>query len=87
MPKNPIYPTEDELRAALLARADEFTKLTGMTRTQIGLEAVNDGAFLGQVEKDRNFGIKLYSRFMSWLDDHWPEPAAKTTKKSARSPA
>lgn len=82
-PKPIAYPTEDEIRSALIRRAEEFSRLTGMTKTDIGLQAVNDGAFLGQVEKDRNFGIKLYKRFMDWLDDHWPEPSKRAARSSA----
>lgn len=87
-PKKPVkfpYPTEEELRTALLGRAAEFSRLTGMTKTEIGLMSVNDPAFLGSIEKDRNFGIKLYARFMAWLDDHWP--GNSKPKRSARSPA
>jgi len=68
------FPTEQEIRDALIQRADEFSRQTGIPKTEIGKRAVNDGAFLGQVAEGRNFTINLYRRLMDWLDANWPEP-------------
>jgi hypothetical protein len=67
------FPTEQEIRDALLRRADEFSRQTGMSKSEIGKRALNDGAFLGQVSKGRNFTIELYRRLMDWLDANWPD--------------
>lgn len=73
--KTPRYPTADEIRQAVISRADEFSRLTGKTKSVIGQQAVNDPAFIADVEAGRNITINLYKRFMDWLDDNWPEPS------------
>lgn len=72
------YPSEDHIRESLLARAEAFREITGLSKTDIGKAAVNDPAFLHQVSKGRNFTISTYSRAMGWLDDNWPEPARES---------
>lgn len=66
------FPSEKAIRGALLARAHEFSRLTGMSAADIGKRAINDPAFLYQVEEGRNFTILTYRRFMAWLDKRWP---------------
>lgn len=70
------YPSDSEIRAALLRRADEFIRLTGSTKSAIGKDAVNDPAFLGQVAAGRNFTIGMYQRVMAYLDANWPKGEA-----------
>jgi len=65
-------PSAEEIRACLIARAEEFTRLTGMTPSDLGKAALNDPAFVTDLKEGRNFTIKLYGRFLSYLDDHWP---------------
>lgn len=77
------YPSEDQIRESLLARADAFRKLTGCSKTEIGKAAVNDPAFLHQVSKGRNFTISTYSRAMGWLDENWPEPRPASSEGRA----
>jgi hypothetical protein len=72
-----LPPKEQDIRTALIQRAEEFSRQTGMSKTEIGKLAVNDGAFLAQVADGRNFTIKLYQRVMDWLDKNWPEPHAR----------
>jgi hypothetical protein len=67
------FPTEQEIRDALVRRADEFSRQTGMSKSEIGKLALNDGAFLNQVRKGRNFTIMVYRRLMDWLDANWPD--------------
>jgi hypothetical protein len=81
------FPGEQEIRDALVRRAEEFSRQTGISKTEIGKRAVNDGAFIGQVAEGRNFTIKLYRRLMDWLDKNWPEPEARRATPRRRSPA
>lgn len=81
------YPREQEIRDALVRRAEEFSRQTGIPRTEIGKRAVNDGAFLGQVAAGRNFTIKLYRRLMDWLDQNWPEAETRRTRSRRGAPA
>ncbi len=74
------FPNEQEIRDALIRRAEEFSRQTGMSKTEIGKRAVNDGAFLSQVAEGRNFTIRLYRRLMDWLDTNWPEPETRRVR-------
>jgi len=73
------FPSEQEIRDALVRRAETFTRLTGISRSEIGKRAINDGAFISQVGEGRNFTVGSYQRVMNWLDAHWPkqEPRGK----------
>jgi hypothetical protein len=81
-----LFPREQEIREALVRRAEEFSRQTGISKTEIGKRAVNDGAFLGQVAEGRNFTIKLYRRLMDWLDANWPEPEMRRAKAKRGTP-
>lgn len=70
------YPTADAVRDALLRRADEFTKLTGVPRSAIGKQSINSPGLLSQVENGRNITFGTYERVMSWLDHNWPRASA-----------
>jgi hypothetical protein len=65
-------PNHDTIRDAMVACAREYVRLTGNPISAVGKNAVNDPAFISQVEKGRNFTIEMYRRVMSWLDDNWP---------------
>ena len=71
--KRADYPKSSDLRAALKRRVDRFIKLTGRSRTDIGMGAVNDSAAVFRiVQDDSNFKIGTYERLMAWLDRNWP---------------
>jgi len=78
------YPTERELRQAVLARVAEFCELTGMSRTEIGVRALNDSRFVHEVA-ERNFTVGLYGRLMDWLDANWPESRRRTRAKGGNA--
>lgn len=75
------FPTDEEIRAALIRRAEEFSRLTGIPKTEIGKLAVNDAAVLGQIAEGRNFTINLYRRLMDWLDTEWPRAPRRPRAK------
>ena len=85
------FPSEHEIRDALVRRAETFTRLTGISKSEIGKRAVNDGAFINQVGEGRNFTVGSYRRVMNWLDAHWPKqespgkrtPSGDTRRKQA----
>jgi hypothetical protein len=66
------YPTEAEIRSALIERAAVFCRLTGKSRSEIGLGALNDGAVITQIIGGRNFTMETYRKVMTWLDANWP---------------
>jgi hypothetical protein len=53
-----------------------------MPKYQIGLLALNDPAFIGQIEQGRNFKVRTFDNFMSWLDSHWPDCNTRTKESS-----
>jgi hypothetical protein len=67
------FPTEQLIRAALLDRAQEFRRLTGIPISNISRLAVSDAAFLTRVRTGRNFTVKTYQRVHDWLTEHWPK--------------
>lgn len=62
-------PTSDDIRKALLGRAESFAKAQDTTLSTIGLKAVNDSKFFLQVKNGRGFGINTYQKVMDWLDE------------------
>lgn len=71
-----IHPSDEDIRAALVERVARFVTLTGRSRTEIGLKAVNDSAIIGRIQGGRNFTVETYGRLMAWLDANWPEREA-----------
>lgn len=76
----PSFPSEEELRSLLLESAERFHLLTGMPKSEIGHQALNDPAFLTQVEAGRNFRVRTFEAFMSWLTAHWPTNPPRETR-------
>lgn len=68
------FPSVDDLRRALESRVAEFGNLTGMSTSDIGVRAVNDGAVVERIVGGENFQARTYSRLMDWLDCNWPDP-------------
>lgn len=79
------YPTDDDIRAALLGRAAQFTKTTGMAQSAVAKHSVNDPAFFLRLSQGRNFTVSTYQRVMTWLDCHWPDTATISIASSLRS--
>lgn len=59
--------TQEEIRSALVARAEEFGRRNGMSLSSIGLAAVKDTKFLHRVKNGENFNIATYQRVVEWL--------------------
>lgn len=62
-------PTSDEIRNALMARAEAHASSKKISLSTIGLRAVNDSKFFAQVKDGRGFNINTYQRVMDWLDE------------------
>lgn len=82
--RNLAYPSEEQLRVYLLDSVACFAALTGMKHSAIGHCAVNDPAFVGEIMQGRNFKVRTFENFMTWLDRHWPEchPTPETMETS-----
>jgi hypothetical protein len=79
--KQRLYPTANDLRVALLQRAETFCALTGTSLSAIGRTAVNDGSLLFEIQKGRNFTVGTYTTVMGWLDANWPQPSIQMPAK------
>jgi hypothetical protein len=82
----PQWPTEATIRAVMLARAREFSSLTGMGLSVISKLAARDTAFLPRVAKGKNFTVAKYQQVMSWFDQHWCDPQVSLDAMTAKSP-
>lgn len=69
-------PTGDEIRSALLARAEAHASARNIRLSTIGLHAINDARFFAEVKGGRGFSINTYQRVMDWLDEAEKENAA-----------
>lgn len=61
--------TSEEIRAALIQRAEAFGDKNGMSLSSIGLAAVKDAKFLHRVKGGKNFNIDTYQRVVEWLSE------------------
>lgn len=62
-------PTGEDIKKALIGRAESFAAAKKTTLSTIGLKAVNDSKFFTQVKDGRGFSINTYQRVMDWLDE------------------
>jgi hypothetical protein len=62
-------PTGEDIKKALIGRAEAFAKAQETTLSTIGLKAVNDSKFFKQVIDGRGFSINTYQKVMDWLDE------------------
>ena len=60
--------TAEQVRAALIQRIDAFLKLSGMSASALGKEAVKDDRFVKRIRDGGNFTVDTYQKVMDWLD-------------------
>jgi hypothetical protein len=77
-------PSSDKLIQALLARAERYSKRSGVTLSEIGKRAVNDVAFISDLKGGRNVTMKLYDRFREFLDDNEPDGKIAAGREGAK---
>lgn len=72
-------PTSEDLRKALLDRANEYAEATKSPKgkktslSTISDYCAGDGKFLLDVERGNNFTVERYQKAMDWFDAHWPQ--------------
>ncbi len=70
-------PRKEDLRAALIGRAEAFARLRGgLALSYVSRLADGDGNFLAKVRNGQNFTVDRYERCMDWFDENWPKTAA-----------
>lgn len=71
-----ITPTSEQVRQALLRRANDYARLTGLKLGTVSDRCAGDGKFLLQIERGENFTVDRYQRAMDWLESNWPAERA-----------
>ena len=64
------YPTEDEVRVALLERMLEHSIVTGTPLWEISRSAIGRHGFIYEIARGGDFRISSFGRVMRWLDGH-----------------
>jgi len=67
-----IAPSEAQVRISLLDMVREFERVTSMSKTSIGLKALNDSNFIFRVEGGEDFTMKSYRRLHEFMSRNWP---------------
>ena len=57
-----------DIRNALLARAEAFASVRKSSISAIGMAAVGDSKFLWRVKNGKSFNINTYQKVVDWLD-------------------
>jgi hypothetical protein len=78
---NHPYPTEPEIRAALVDRLRKFCAITGAAPSVVCRTVMNDTTFFSKIVGGGNFTVATYKRLQAHLDDNWPRPKRKAAKK------
>lgn len=68
--------TADDIRNALIERAQRFCVTHHTSLSAIGDDAVNDSKFLMRVKNGLGFNINTYQKVVDWLDEKERERAA-----------
>lgn len=66
-------PTSEDLRKALLDRANEYAELTKLALGTVSDRCAGDGKFLSGLTAGGNFTADRYTKAMAWFDANWPE--------------
>lgn len=69
-------PTSGDVRRALLSRANDYAKLTGLALGTVSDRCAGDGKFLSDVRAGKGFTVDRYQKAMDWFDANWPAEAA-----------
>ena len=90
------YPTESEIRSALIERMQAFSAASGIAPSMVCRAVMNDTNFFTKLVAGGNFTITTYQRLHTHFDQHWPNvpverkrapPKPKPAKRSKRKRA
>jgi hypothetical protein len=76
MGKRMPYPTDQEIRAALIERMHAFCAATGRAPSMVCRVVMNDTTFYAKLVAGGNFTIETYARFHACFDKYWPRRGA-----------
>ena len=78
-----IAPSEAQLRIWLLDMVREFERITAMSKSAIGLKALNDTNWLFRVEAGEDFTMKNYRRVHEFMVRNWPRDTVPAPKRKS----
>jgi hypothetical protein len=81
------YPTEREIRAALIERMKAFCAVTGTAPSTVCRDVINDTTFFSKVVGGGNFTVSTYKKFQAHFDKKWPRTASGRLRYSRRNGA
>lgn len=61
----------------LIDRVDEFLRLTGMSPTRLGVDALSDGGLVRGLRAGRSLTLKSAERLVRFMDQHEADLAGK----------
>ena len=76
------YPTEREIRHALIQRMEAFCAAAGIAPSMVCREVMNDTSFFAKIVSGGNFTVATYQRIQSHLSKHWPRGAPIEPKRA-----
>ena len=79
------YPDAEDLRRALLTRADEYSRAARISLSDLGKKIVNQKGFFSRIGRGDNFTVETYARVMKWFDEN-PPPASGVETGSSPVP-
>jgi len=66
------YPTEAQLRRAIIERAAEYRRATGLALSTVSQRAVGRSDYIERVKRGGSFTIHTYSKLMDFFDSNMP---------------
>ena len=72
------YPTEQEMRDALLGRAKEYCAVARIRPSVLERKTGRANGFFKSLAAGRNFTVKTYTEMMTWFDENWPDGTEAT---------
>jgi hypothetical protein len=65
-------PSAEDVREALLRRAEAYCRAAGISLTDLGKTIANDKDLFHRIRKGANFTIGKYAKAMAYLEENWP---------------
>ena len=67
-----IAPSAAEVRTRFIDMVREYVRITGMSKSAIGLKVLNDTNWIFRVEDGEDFTMKNYRRVHDFMVRNWP---------------
>ena len=78
------YPTESEIRSALIERMQAFCAASGIAPSMVCRAVMNDTNFFTKLVAGGNFTITTYQRLHTHFDQNWPNAPVERNRAPAK---